>query len=228
MARNAYIIAGLVVTATLCAGQGVGSVKVMVWDDHDLPVAGAKVTAFPDTRCALAFSPPWCLTDSTGSCTLHLSYGGECGGKHSIFASKEEADDYPERYMGFYGATDPTLKYVRVELSTDHPTDAVTVHLGKRAGILTGTVKDAVTGGPLNADAKICWVSNPVYCIQGSGLTNAKFRILIPSDTPITMVVSLNGYENWTYSLGKGAMKNAILLGPGEEMRLDIRLRPKE
>jgi hypothetical protein len=42
------------------------------------------------------------------------------------------------------------------------------------------------------------------------------------------MVVSLNGYENWTYSLGKGAMKNAILLGPGEEMRLDIRLRPKE
>lgn len=40
------------------------------------------------------------------------------------------------------------------------------------------------------------------------------------------MVVSQKGYEDWTYSLGKGAMKNAIVLRSGEEMRLDIRLRP--
>lgn len=116
----------------------------------------------------------------------------------------------------------------KLSFSTDHPTEAVTVHLGKRGGVLTGTVKDAITGKPLNADAKICWISNPVYCIHGSGLANARFRILVPSDFPVTMIVSLKGYEDWTYSLGKGALKNAILLGPGEEMRLDIRLRPKK
>jgi hypothetical protein len=41
------------------------------------------------------------------------------------------------------------------------------------------------------------------------------------------MVVSLDGYENWSYSLGRGELRNAILLRPGEELALDVRLRPK-
>jgi hypothetical protein len=52
--------------------------------------------------------------------------------------------------------------------------------------------------------------------------------MLVPSDSPVTMVVSEKGYGDWTYALGKGAMKNVIRLGPGEEQRLDIRLQPRK
>jgi hypothetical protein len=88
-------------------------------------------------------------------------------------------------------------------------------------------VANAVTGKRLNANVKFRWVSDPKRSISGSGLTNAQFRILVPSDVAVTMVVSLEGYKDWTFSLGKGDTRNAILLRPGEELNLDIRLWPK-
>jgi hypothetical protein len=93
--------------------------------------------------------------------------------------------------------------------------------------VLTGTVTDAITGKPLNANVTFQSPSDRRIFLSGSGLTNAKFRILVPSDTPLTMVVSQRGYEDWTYSLGRSEFRNAILLKAGEELTLDIRLQPK-
>lgn len=230
MTRIVYLILGLVAATSLCAGQGhdsVGTVRVTVLDGRDLPVRGAKVTALPITKCVLGYAPPECFADSAGGCTLTLSYGGDCGGKYGISASKED-DDYPLLYFSFYAAADSTLKQTEVTLSKGHPSEAVTVHLGRRAGVLVGTVADAVTGKPLNANVAFRWVSDPKISLSGSGLANAHFRILVPSNTPVTMVVSLKGYEDWAYSMGRGALWNAIILRPGEELTLDIRLRPKE
>jgi hypothetical protein len=226
MIRNACFIAGLVISTTLCAGQGRGSVSVKVLGEHGVPVEGAMVRANPITRCAMAMAIPECLTESAGSCTLNLYYDQKCGGKYSITASKVE-DGYPELDSWFYSAADPTFKETDVELSDDHLSDAVSIHLGKRAGILTGTVEDAATGQPLFAGVRFSWVSIPRNFL-GTGLNKPKFRILIPSDTPIIMIVLQKGYEDWTYALGKGAMKNAIVLRPGEEMKLDIRLLTKK
>lgn len=244
MARNAFFLTGLVAAAVLCAAQGRdfvkasvpgdhdlrfgsrGSVKVTVFGDRGLPVHGAKVTAVPITKCALAYALPECLTDSTGSCSLDLYYDQKCGGKYSITASKVE-DGYPPMDRWFYAAADPAFKETDIEMPVAHWVNAVTVHLGKRAGILTGTVRDAATGRPMDPNVLFHWVSNPRNFL-GTGLNKPRFRILVPPDTPITMVVSQKGYEDWTYSLGRGTMKNAIRLGPGEEMRLDIRLRPRE
>jgi hypothetical protein len=114
-----------------------------------------------------------------------------------------------------------------VILSHEQPAESISVHLGKKGGILTGTVTDAKTAKPLNANVEFRWVSDPRTFLSGIGLTNAKFRVLVPSDVAVTMVVSLDGYENWSYSLGRGELRNAILLHPGEELALDIRLRPK-
>jgi hypothetical protein len=80
----------------------------------------------------------------------------------------------------------------------------------------------------LNANVEFRWLLEPKNFMSGSGLTNAQFRILIPSDTLITMVVSLDGYENWRYESADESRKNAILLRPQEEMQLDIRLTPKQ
>jgi hypothetical protein len=234
MAGQTILIAGLIAAAVSCAGQeqGRGSVKVTVLREHDLPVAGATVLADPILigNCAMGYALPECLTDKSGSCTLTLEYGGpgrECLlGKYSVSVSKE-ADGYPKLFLQFYAAVDPTHKPTEVEVTASHPTDAITVHLGKRGGILTGTVVDALTGKRLNANITLRWASNPGIVNAGGWLANSKFRMLVPSETPVTMVVSEKGYEDWTYAQGKGAMKNAIRLGPGEEKRLDIRLQPR-
>jgi hypothetical protein len=202
---------------------------VTVLGDRDVLVPGARALAMPfsGAGCAFAYALPACITDKAGSCTLDLAYGGRCElGKYSVSASKE-ADGYPNLDDGFYAAADPAHKPTEVTVSVSHLTAAITVHLGRRGGVLAGTIVDALTGKPLNADLELRWVPNHVEDIRKvNALTNAKFRILIPSDTPVTMVASLKGYENWTYSLGKGASRNTILLRPGEELKLDIRLRP--
>jgi hypothetical protein len=230
MARQAIFIAGLIAAAVFCVGQeqGSGSVKVKVLREHDLPVAGASVLAVPIAKCSMAYALPECLTDNKGVCKPTLVYGGECLlGKYSVSVSKE-ADGYPRLFEQFYAAWDPTQKPTGVAVTASHPTDAITVHLGKRAGIITGTVVDALTGKPLNTNITLRWASNPGIADTGRWVANLKFRMLVPSDSPVTMVVSEKGYGDWTYALGKGAMKNVIRLGPGEEQRLDIRLQPRK
>jgi hypothetical protein len=232
MARQTIVMAGLIAAAVFCAGQeqGSGSVKVTVFGEHDLPVAGASVLAQPivTSNCVMNYALPECLTDKRGICTLQLEYGGGCLlGKYSISVSKE-ADGYPRLFQQFYAAADPGQKPTEVAVSASHPTDAIAVHLGKRGGILTGTVVDALTGKRLNANITLRWALNPAIANAGRWLADLEFRMLVPSETPVTMVVSEKGYQDWTYALGKGAMTNTIRLGPGEEKRLDVRLQPRK
>jgi hypothetical protein len=229
MTRSALLIAGLAVAASLCAGEDHGSANVTVLGDHDVPVAGARVLAHPFSGavCVYLYALPQCITDKAGTCTLDLEYGGKCQtGKYSVTASKE-ADGYPNLNNGFFDETDPAHKPTEVTVSANHPAAVITVHLGRRAGVIAGTIVDAVAGKPLNAAIELR--RGPIYVkIPGgvNGYTNAKFRILVPSNTAVTMAVSLEGYENWIYSQGKGAEPNAILLRPGEELKIHIRLRP--
>lgn len=178
MIRKACCIAGLAISTASCGAQGRGSVSVTVLGEHDVPVEGAKVRANLITRCTMGTAIPECLTESAGSCMLNLHYDQECGGKYAITASKV-ADGYPEVDFWFYSAADPTFKETDVELSDNRLTDAVSIHLGRRAGVLTGTVKDAATGRPLFAGVRFNWVSTPGNFL-GTGLDKPKFRILIP------------------------------------------------
>jgi hypothetical protein len=199
-------------------GQVYASIRAKVLDEKDEPVRGAIVEAVPTGGISGAI--PWCKSDESGSCAI--SPGNL--GSFTVTASKEE-DGYPKQTMYFYAAVNSKPEIVI--LSHEQPAQSTLVHLGKKGGILIGTVADAKTGKPLNANAEFRWVSDPRIFLSGSGLTNARFRILVPPDVAVTMVVSLDGYENWSYSLGRGELRNAILLRPGEELALDVRLRPK-
>ncbi len=230
MTRSALLIAGFAVATSLCAGEDHGSAKVTVLGEHDLPVSGARVLAMPfsGAGCGFDYPLPACITDKAGSCTLDLAYGGRCElGKYSVSASKE-ADGYPNLDDEFYSAADPTHKPTEVTVSASNPSATITVHAGRRAGVLAGTIVDGHRGKPLNARLELRWGANHVKVIPGgvNGFTNAQFRILIPSETTVTMIASLKGYENWSYAPGTGAGRNAIFLRPGEVLKLHIRLRP--
>ena len=213
-------ISGLILTAAPAIGQEHGSIRATVLNDREELVRDAMALAMP-IGVALGMALPVCKTDETGSCTISLSYFG----KYSVSASKED-EGYPKQTFAFYAAQNPLPP--EIVLSAEHPTENVVVHLGKRAGILTGTVGDAITGKALDAGVEFRWLNAPSNFLRGSGLTNSHFRILIPSDVPVTMVVSHAGYEDWNYSLGRGELRNAILLHSGEESRVDIRLLPKK
>lgn len=146
-------------------------------------------------------------------------------GRYSVSAAKPN-EGYPELHFAFYTGFHANLTVIK--LSAQHQSVRVALRLGKKAGILKGTVADAVTGKPLNANVEFRWVSEPQNYLSGSGLANAQFRILVPSDVALTMVVSLAGYEDWSYKADKGSVKNTFLLLPGEELNLDIRLQPAQ
>jgi len=201
-------------------GQGDGSIRGTVLDDSLAPVQGASVCTQPLDRPVA--SPLRCdLSDDGGAYVISkLHYG-----KYSVSVAKPD-EGYPQSDMTFYIGFHARLTVAK--LSAQHQSASIVLHLGKKAGILKGTVADAVTGRPLNANVEFRWVSEPQNFLSGSGLANAEFKILVPSDVAVTMVVSLEGYENWSYKAADGSMRNAVLLRPSEEMILDIRLQPKQ
>lgn len=202
----------------LSSAQDYGSIAGTVVDECGKSVQGATVYADPMDR-PMAGIIPHATTDRSGSFTISmLDYG-----RYSVSAAKPD-EGYPELYLAFYAGLRASLPVVR--LTAKHQFASVALSLGNKAGILKGTVADAVTSKPLNANVEFRWALEPRNVFSGSGLTNAEFRILVPSNHPVTMVVSIEGYENWRYQTDKSPLKNSILFRPGEELHLDIRLWP--
>jgi hypothetical protein len=115
----------------------------------------------------------------------------------------------------------------RVALTVRQRSATVTVLLGPKAGILVGTVADAVTGAPLNPCVDFRRASDPNNFIAGTGLVNAKYRVLVPSDREVMMKIWYEGHLPWYYpgATNKSEAKS-FHLKPGEERILHIRLQP--
>jgi hypothetical protein len=212
---NAFWAVVAVVSALtgVSIGQGNGSIHGIVLDDIGKPVKDATVYATPLDR-PLASVIPCDISDEGGAYSIStLDYG-----RYSVSVAKPD-EGYPESDMTFYTGFHARLNVVK--LSAKNQSKSMALHLGKKAGILKGTVAEVGTGKPLNANVEFRWVSDPQNFLSGSGLANAQFRILVPSDVAVTMVVSLAGYDNWS-------VRKAVLLHPGEELNLSIRLRPKQ
>jgi hypothetical protein len=221
MVRLAALLMGIAFTAVSCHSEVGGSIRASVLDENGAPVRGAIVTFMRNPRGPNGEELTNCVTDQSGACTAwKLPYG-----KYSATSSNPR-DAYPDMHSRFY-AGDHAIVDV-VHLSAKNSSQFVELRMGKKAGILNGTAVDASNGKPINATVEFHWVSNPKNAFACSCMKNAQFNLLIPSDVPVTMVVSREGYENWTYSLGRGELRNAILLHPGEELSLDIRMWPKQ
>ena len=84
-----------------------------------------------------------------------------------------------------------------VQISAQTRIADVVVSLGPKAGILTGTIRDAVTGKPISAGFYFVQVKDRT---KGMGTGAAPdFRVLIPSSEDIEVKVSAPGYDTWVY-----------------------------
>jgi hypothetical protein len=82
-------------------------------------------------------------------------------------------------------------------LSAKHPATTVVIRLGPKAGVLIGTVRDAITGATLYPCLELRRPNGNF--LSGSGLIKANFRVLLPSETEVTVKMWLDGYRPWYY-----------------------------
>ena len=103
----------------------------------------------------------------------------------------------------------------------------VTILLGPKAGILVGTVADAINRTPLNPCVDFRRASDPNNFLSGTGLVSAKYRVLVPSYQDVMMKIWYDGHLPWYYpGASNKSEAKPLLLKAGEERILNIRLRP--
>jgi Carboxypeptidase regulatory-like domain len=195
-------------------GQGYGSIEGTVTDEGGMVISGATVYAF-SIRRPTASAIPSAETDAEGHYIFkRLDYG-----RYAVAPAKP-ADDYPTPW---HVPNCAHMKYPEIELSDENQSAKFDLRFGKKAGVLVGTVTDADSGNPIDANVEFRCIVDPNEFVSGSGLTNARFRVLVPSDTPVSMTVSQTGFENWHFT--RNGVVEPILLAPGETLTLEIRLK---
>jgi hypothetical protein len=143
-------------------------------------------------------------------------------GQFAVTAKKED-EGYPDTNSSFYSVH----KIAPITLSPSHLSATETILLGPKAGILVGTVADSVSGAPLDPCVEFHRVSDPNNFLSGTGLLNARYRVLVPSDQDVIMKIWHEGYLPWYYP-GANSKSEAepLRLKSGEERTVHIRLEP--
>jgi hypothetical protein len=139
-------------------------------------------------------------------------------GTYYVSAADEE-QGYGESGSSFF--SDQPIRMARI--SARHGIADVVVNLGPKAGILTGTTSDAVTGKPIATGFDLVQVKDRTKWMGTSAAPN--FRVLIPSSREIKVKVTAPGYEAWVYP-DPTIPSQVLRLDPGSEIHLEIRLKP--
>jgi hypothetical protein len=199
------------------SGEEAGSIEGTATYEDGKPVHGATVYAHPLDR-GMGAMVPHADSDENGHFIIRIDRSWF--GRFAV-AGKKEDEDYPDMTMQFY--SDGTFQVVK--LTSRHPRATVAIRLGPKAGVLVGTVADADTGVPLNTCVDFRRASNPNNFLTGTGLVNARYRVLVPSNTDVLMSIWLAEYKPWYYpGTSDKSHSTPVHLKPGEEQALDIRL----
>ena len=185
-----------------------GTIQGRVLDEKGLPLSGAKVHAEPLNGPAREGFVRYVETNEHGQYVIdRLAWG-----QYKVFALKEDSD-YPNPYWSFYAQ----VPLLTATITRTLPVADVQVRLGPRAGILAGSVKNAITGAPVNASIKLLRVASPDKWISTSVAPN--YRVLLPAGTEVLLEVSAPGFKPWNPG-------HPLLLQSGVELRLNVALQP--
>jgi hypothetical protein len=212
MRNNSIPILTSLTICVVCAisnfAQEGGSIRGTVLDENGAPISGAKVNAERENGRPGSLLIRYVETDSHGQFEItRLTWG-----KYRLFAKNEDAG-YPDMRWAFYSND----VYPIVALSPGVPEPEIRIQLGPKAGILTGSITNSLTGAPISAGFKLTRTAPANKWISTSVAPN--FRLLLPPATDILLEVSAPGFRTWT-------LPYPLYLQPGSETRLDIPLEP--
>ncbi|MGH9696934.1 MAG: carboxypeptidase-like regulatory domain-containing protein, partial [Bryobacteraceae bacterium] len=96
--------------------------------------------------------------------------------------------------------------------------------LGRKVGIVSGIVTDAVTGKAVGATIHLSRLDDGNFVGRS---VKGPFRLLIPPDTPVYVYVQAPGYERWSYPGVAGPSDvTPLLLSSGETKKINVKLMP--
>ena len=199
------------------AADAHGTITGTVVDENGNRVPRATVSAVGPAGVPSARAIPRVEADDQGRFTINLYPLGE----YAVSAGKEQ-DGYPEKWTGLDG------RYVvRVKLTQSNLEADIHVPLGPKGGVIIGTVRDRATGAPINPCAEFRRVAEPKNFMSGTGLINATFHRLVPSNVAFTLRVWVDGHKTWYYpGVEQPDQAKPLKLGPGDEVGFDILLEP--
>jgi hypothetical protein len=203
------------------ASQIAATVSGRVIDAQAQPVSGLLVSA--EGTGMVALSKEFWITNDEGEFVIPALPPGS----YTLHTRKEDAG-YPRTEFDFYEVGDSTDQTIQVQ--GGQPLQNVVIKLGQKAARLAGRVFDAATNEPLKgANITVRRVDFPDRFLS-TGLywhgVVGGFNFLVPS-APITLEVSVPGYEKWNYkALVNGRESSALLLQPDTTKTLSIALKP--
>ena len=224
MKRSLFIMFAIgLVTAgwTLCqqAAPPTRRISGTVFCETGEPVAGAMVHAesleMPPGRSVVR----WVETDGDGRFTIdNLGWGSY------LVLGRKESEGYANQRYGVYR---PASGVPSVTLSPDNPAASVNVFVGPKAGVVIGSISDAVTGQHVDAPISI-WIWGDEHTIL-SGNGEPVDQTMVPANTDVGYDVTVAGYYPWHYSAtdATGASSGTPLnLKPGQKMKIEVKLHP--
>jgi hypothetical protein len=185
-----------------------GQIEGIVIDRDGSAISGATVYVLPQDLAVDDITPASVKSDGNG----HFDFRGSLPlGSYKLYARKD-ADCYMDPFDGFYA--DVKSEAPKVELTENHPSATTTVKLGKKAGVIAGRVIDATTGASVKAS---------VAFLDGEGhghstVVDGKFRMLVPSEKEVTLMVRLLGAPSERSQLPVAPVR----LEPGQYIYVDL------
>jgi hypothetical protein len=145
-------------------------------------------------------------------------------GAYDVFG-ESSADSYPDTTVPFYNSA----KLDKATLEGEYPSATLVLHLGPRAGVLTGTVMDRATGSAVVSRYNLHFIlkqtANPDRSIEVA--SPPEFRLLVPPGVEVYLDVSAVGYKSWFYADPLNPSEHLPLrLESGQEMPIAITLEP--
>ncbi|MGB2607108.1 MAG: carboxypeptidase-like regulatory domain-containing protein [Candidatus Sulfotelmatobacter sp.] len=203
--------------ATLAAAQLPGLITGTVQDEEGSPVVQAQVRVDPLDGRPTVRAVRMVETGKDGHFIMNnLEPMG-----YKVFAMKESAG-YPDTSGAFYSNN----VFPTVTLTASVPAVDITLKVGPPAGVMSGSVTDALTGAPVPASFLLRRTLDPGKWISMS--QKSDYRVLVPPSVKVSVEVSAPGYKTWFYGGPSDTLNRPpIRLDSGKGMRLDIQLQPE-
>jgi hypothetical protein len=157
---------------------------------------------------------------STTECNVFTDQGGQFEvqslpmGIFFVYATKEEDG---------YSALNQARRRQRVILTPQDPMANVTIRLAPKSGILIGTVRDRLTGRPVER-VNVVYVSTDAGYTGSAGQYTGEFRVNLPTTADFIVIVSAPGYKHWFYTDPDDQSRPSLHLASGEQKSLNVEL----